>query len=235
VHQQVIDRVRARLGTGPPSDRAPDIGCEAGLSTAPLRRLSSTCLGIDPVEAMLRQGSTTALGVLFTVARAEALPVRSGSVDIVTAAGSLNYVDLDRFFPEVARVLSAGGTLVVYDFDPGRSFRDSPALDDWFAEWVRRYPAPAGYGNAVSPESLARGASAFSLSGHEHFEVGLTLDPDFYVGYAMTGTNIYHAIACGQRPADMRKWCEESLRPVFSGEPREVLFRGYVAYLGVDI
>ena len=50
------------------------------------------------------------------------------AVDIVTAAGSLNFADLGRFFPDAARVLRAEGALIVYDFSAGRRFPEAEEL-----------------------------------------------------------------------------------------------------------
>ena len=62
----------------------------------------------------------------FAAGVAEAIPLGDRSVDLITAAGSLNYVDLDVLLPEAARVLMPDGVLVVYDFSAGRSFRPQP-------------------------------------------------------------------------------------------------------------
>ncbi len=231
VHPHVIERVRAHLGLRGPLDRALDVGCGAGLSTGPLRELARWRLGTDPVEMMLRSGPTVAPGAHFAAARAEALPVRSRSIDLITAAGSLDYADLDRFFPEAARVLAPDGALVVYDFSPGRTFRDSTALDDWYEEFVRRYPRPRRKGRPLDPEMLARRASGFQLRGQERFEVRVTLDAASYADYALTETNVAHAIRNDESRATIRDWCASSLGPVFDGTTRAVLFRAYLAYL----
>jgi ubiquinone/menaquinone biosynthesis C-methylase UbiE len=44
---------------------------------------------------------------------AEAIPLHDRSVDLISAAGSLNYANLDLFFPEAARVLVPGGRLAL--------------------------------------------------------------------------------------------------------------------------
>jgi len=167
-------------------------------------------------------------------ARAEALPVRSGSIDLMTAAGSLNYADLDLFFPEARRVLKDTGTLVVYDFSQGRSFSTNGDLDKWFDQFLARYPAPPDPINRLDPEILARIANGMRLTAHEHFEIGLPITPGFYVDYIMTETNISYAVAHGAAESDIRAWCEASLAQVFAGQEREVLFRGYIAYLGLQ-
>jgi len=230
VHPRVIDRVQPWLG--PARMRtAVDIGCGAGLSTQPLLHLADRCVGLDPAEAMVAFARGTVPRASFVVARAEALPFAAGSVDLLTAAGSLNYADLDRFFPEAARVLAPGGALVVYDFSPGRSFPASDRLDRWFEAFMTRYPAPATRGHSLSPSALARVAPGFTLCHGEDFEVGLSLSPEFYVSYVLTETNVEEAVRAGASIDDIRAWCTGTLAPVFEGSAREVLFRGYVAHL----
>jgi SAM-dependent methyltransferase len=234
VHPRVIERVLAQLGSAQKFPCVLDVGCGAGLSTRPLIQAADLCIAFDPAEAMAQWGATVAPGAIFLVARAEAMPFRSGSVDLMTAAGSLNYTDLDLFFPEALRVLKTTGTLVVYDFSQGRSLRDCDDLDMWFDQFLVRYPAPPDPINHLDPERLGRIAGGMHLSAHEHFEIGLPVSPQFYVDYIMTETNISHAVARGAKEADIRAWCETSLVSVFAGQEREVLFRGYIAYLQVD-
>jgi SAM-dependent methyltransferase len=231
LHAPILERVREHLGLVRPVDRALDVGCGAGLSTRPLAAIARSSIGIEPSEAMLKLGVTVAPSALFVVGRAEALPVRSHSIDIITAAGSLNYTDLNQFFPEARRVLRHDGVLVVYDFSAGRTLRGPDALDEWFAEFMRRYPAPRDSALEISPEFLASYDSSFRMTGHEYFEIGLTLTPRFYLEYILTETNVAEAVRRGIPEAEIRGWCSETLGAVFGGEAREVFFRGYFACL----
>ena len=232
VHPRVIERVIKHLGSSKKFACVLDVGCGAGLSARPLVPAAELCIAFDPAEAMVKWGATVAPGAVFMAARAEALPVRSGVIDLMTAAGSLNYANLDLFFPEARRALKDTGTLVVYDFSQGRSFSASGDLDKWFDQFLARYPAPPDPINRLDPEILARIANGMRLTAHEHFEIGLPVTPGFYVDYIMTETNISYAVAHGAAEADIRAWCETTLAPVFAGQEREVLFRGYIAYLG---
>lgn len=230
VHPYVLELVRERLALTMPLARALDVGCGAGLSTSPLRGIAGFCLGIDPVEAMVHGSPARAVGVRFAAARAEALPVRTASVDVITAAGSLNYADLDEFFPDAARVLRREGALIVYDFSPGRRFPDSDALDLWFTEFLRRYPKEEGSAASLDPALLAASAAGFQLAGSEEFEVALRMDPAAYCNYLLTETNVAHAIARGEDATGIRGWLESTLAGVFDGEARDVLFTGYLAH-----
>ena len=170
-------------------------------------------------------------GASFLVGSAEALPFRSRSMDLVTAAGSLNWVDLDRFLPEAARVLVSRGLLVVYDFFQGDSFRDSPALGRWFAGFSARHPLPADAGREIGPDVLASADGPFRLESHEDFEIDVPFSLESYVDYVMSEANVTAALRSGADEEKIRSWCRETLAPVFGDETHEVVFGGYVAYM----
>ena len=112
---------------------------------------------------------------------AEAIPLRDRSVDLITAAGSLNYANLDLFFPEAARVLLPHGVLVVYDFSPGRSFRDcnqpGRVVCRFLSTAILRLRNEA---RELSPGNSGRtGFADFACSSHEHFEIGIPMTPSF--------------------------------------------------------
>ena len=230
LHAIIVEKSRRLLPVSRPASRAIDIGCGAGLSTRALATVARTCIGMEPAEAMLHAAAQSGYDVAFVVGRAEELPFQGQSADLVTAAGSLNYVgDFERSMAEVCRVLAPGGTLVVYDFSAGRRFRDSPALGEWFERFRTRYPVPAGSARPLDPASLAATVRGLAPSAHEVFEIALELDPEFYLNYMMTETNVVHAQQAGIPAPEIRAWCQAGLAPVFAGEPRTVLFDGYLA------
>jgi SAM-dependent methyltransferase len=231
IHPLVMELVMARLKPAGRFRRALDVGCGAGLSTRAVFASVEQTIAIDPYESMLRFGASVAPGAHFLAARAEELPVRSNSIDLITAAGSLNYTDLRLFFPEAVRVLRGEGWLVVYDFSQGRRFSDSPALDTWFNEFLARYPAPPDPINHLDGETLGRVCQPLRMDFHQPFEVGVTLSHEFYVNYMMTETNISNAVACGATEPEIRVWIASSLQPVFDGKDHEILFNGYFACL----
>src|SRR5258708_35168102 len=157
--------------------------------------------------------------------------VRSHSVDLIPAAGSLNYVDLNAFFPEARRVLVPQGLLVVYDFSPGRSFDGETSLDEWFRDFCLRYPYPPNEAAALTPAVLGPLATGFQMQAQDNFEIGLRLTLGFYVNYMLTETNVAAAVRRGVPVSEIRSWCEKTLPGVWNGRERDVLFRGYFACL----
>jgi SAM-dependent methyltransferase len=229
VHARVIEQVYRQSGRKEPFQRALDVGCGAGVSTRALTGFVERSVGLEPAEAMLKWASTIAPSADFLVGRAEAIPLRDRAVDLITAAGSLNYASLDLFFPEAARVLMPGGMLVVYDFSPGRSFRDRAGLEEWFSSFCSRYPPPANEARTLNPDILAEVGRGFRVDSHQQFEIGIMLTPGFYLDYMMTETNVASAVRSGVPHSKIRSWCAETLAPLWNGLEREVLFRGYFA------
>ena len=121
------------------------------------------------------------------------------------------------------------GVLVVYDFSAGKSFRTEGSLDEWFSRFFSRYPPPVREARELSPSILAELNSGFRVDTHQHFEIGITLTPDFYLDYVMTETNVAAAMRRGVPHSEIRSWCAETLQHVWKGADREVLFRGYFA------
>jgi len=227
VHPHIIRRLHEILGSAAPAARALDIGCGAGLSTAALDPLARSVVGLEPARAMLTHRLAVAPRAAFVAASAEHLPFASRAFDIVTAAGSLNYVELGMFLPEVSRVLADDGVMVVYDFSAGRRLRSDGRLDEWFGRFERRYPPRPGYDMDV--RALPYGGAGLRLTSYEEFEVAVPMTRHAYVGYVMSETGVELAVARGISEAGIREWCESSLAGLLTDAPRDVLFDAYLA------
>lgn len=227
VHAHVVERIGRRLGQR--VGLALDIGCGTGLSTRALHGIAERAVGMEPYVAMLRWSRSVAPEASFIAGRAEEMPVRSHSVPLLAAAGSLNWVDLSRFFPEARRVVKDDGALVIYDFGQGRDVAGSGKLGDWHEEFKRRYPSPPC--RTINPETLASDTPGFVLRTAEEFAVPISIAPEFYLEYALTETNVAAAVRNGVPEGEIRRWCEDTLGAVFQGEAQEVTFRGFIAYL----
>ena len=232
VHPSIIGLLRA-WRRGARVAIAADVGCGAGLSTRALLDIADWCVGFDPSEPMIRAARRVSPGARFVIASAEAMPLASGTIELLTAAGSLNYVQfLDAVWTEARRVLTRRGTLAVYDFSPGRSFAGGPELAGWFDAFVARYPYPRSQARSLSPGVLSEVADGFAVEHTDTFELSLPMTCESYVSYLLTETNVQAAVSAGAPLDSVRSWCMAGLSPVFAGRVQDITFRGYLACLG---
>jgi SAM-dependent methyltransferase len=119
-------------------DVAVDLGAGTGLFSRALAERVATVVAVEPdarMRGVLRDRSpdVRAIGAV-----SEALPVRDGVADVVTASSSWHWMDPDRAVPEIARVLRPGGRLAVIWTSRDREvewvrsldrLRTSPALE----------------------------------------------------------------------------------------------------------
>jgi SAM-dependent methyltransferase len=227
VHEQILANVRLARQ----AHQALDVGCGAGLSTAALAPLARRVIGLEPIPAMLAYRRTVAPQAGFVIGRAERLPFATGSFDLVTAAGSLNYADFPSALAEIARVLTPDGTFLLYDFSPGRQSAGDDKLERWFASFEQRFPWPTDW-QPLDARELPLAAYGLQLLDFIDVETRLSMDVDAYLRYALSETNVEHSIATGSCGQDeVRDWCHTTLESVFAAGPVTVVIRGQVATL----
>lgn len=228
VHEQILSRMTRHFATR--FARALDVGCGCGLSTRALDVLVEEVFGVEPVAAMLRLAPTVAPGAKFVAGIAEKLPFRSGSVDLITGAGSLNYVELDLFLAEAARVLSDNGVLAVYDFGQGNRSSTAFALAEWFQRYNQMFPAPQQDGRFLDPVTLRESTHGYRVLAQESFVVEALMTRRSYIEYILTETNVASAVRNGARLSAIRSWCEDTIAIAWPGSDevsQEILFPSY--------
>ena len=178
--------------------RVLDVGCGTGRVAAELAGRGCRVWGVDPEPAMVAQAAAAGGGA-FRVAAAERLPFRDGWFERALLRLVVHLVDRPRALPELARVLSPEGRLVLATFAPEHFegswlapyFPSLPAVDR------ARFPAPAalarelaraGFGEVgvrrltqrrtvARQEALARirgrFISSLALVGEEEYAAGL--------------------------------------------------------------
>ncbi len=166
---------------------------------------------------MVRSARTVGGGPHYTVGAAEAIPIASDVVDVMTAAGALNFVDLERFRSEAARVLVPKGVVVVYDFATGCRSSDAPGLERAYGDFASRWPRPTDGRHAIDAGVLA--AAGFSIRSGEPMTVPIAMNADAYVAYLMTETNVVAAVQRGEPVASVRQWCDERFSPLLTKSP----------------
>lgn len=102
---------------GEPSTNGLVWDCAAGNGQASLalgehfKRVFATDASVAQISA-----AQASAHVSYAAATAEACPLRSGSVALVTVAQALHWFDFDLFYAEVKRVLAPGGVIAVWSY-----------------------------------------------------------------------------------------------------------------------
>ena len=110
--QAVFDYLAAQC----PGRRAAwDCACGGGQATVALARHFESVTGTD-ASAQQIANATLHPRVQYRVASAEASGLESASVDLVTVAQALHWLDLDPFYAEVQRVLRDAGVIAVWTY-----------------------------------------------------------------------------------------------------------------------
>ena len=92
-----------------------EVGFGSGRALGPLGEQGWTVSGVDPAPAMLERARDRAPAAAdrLILGRAEELPFADDSFDVVVAVGALEYTDMERSVPEIARVLRPGGRAII--------------------------------------------------------------------------------------------------------------------------
>jgi SAM-dependent methyltransferase len=133
-----------------------DIGCGTGRYSRLLCALlpdGSRLVASDVSAAMLAQlkaGTRGHLpGVVPLLADAEELPLRTASLDLVTAFNCVHHFGLARFLTAAARVLAPGGQLFIYTRTPQQNARTI---------WGRYFPGFTEHEQRLHSEAALRDA-----------------------------------------------------------------------------
>lgn len=119
----------SQMLSGCPGGDLLDVGCGPGMMA---RRLLDTRPGdfritlVDRSSAMVEAAVRTVgrdASVTAMVGRAEALPFRDASFDVVLAMGVLEYTDLTAALEQIARVIRPGGLVLVTMLNPMSPYR----------------------------------------------------------------------------------------------------------------
>ena len=95
--------------------------------------------GIDVSAEQIRHAPTGNDRVRFSVGSADNLEFEDASMDLVTIAMALHWVDRDRFYSEVKRVLKPGGVLAAFGYNYLKVKLDNETANDILLNQVRPF------------------------------------------------------------------------------------------------
>lgn len=230
-HGTLNGHLRAACGIERRVPAALDVGCGTGQSSVALAELADRVLALDVSAAML-SAATPHPQVTYLLSPAEALPVETASVNLVTVGLALHWFDQPAFFTEAARVLVPGGHLVAYnDFFTG-NLADSDALAAFNDSYLARYPSPPRNLRPVAPGFISS-LGLMELPVHRYTRPQ-TFSADDFVDYLLTQSNTLAAIDAGREaPESLRAALLTDLGPIFStAHNRTFVFGGEVRVWG---
>jgi SAM-dependent methyltransferase len=109
----LYDAIEVRTGCGA-GRLALDLGCGTGFVTASLGRRGWCAAGVDFSAPMLAAARADLPDARLVRARAEVLPVRSGTASLVTAGTAFHWMAPAETVAEMARVLEPGGWAAIF-------------------------------------------------------------------------------------------------------------------------
>ena len=111
---QLFDALESVMGQPLLRADVADVGAGTGISSRALAGRGAHVVAVEPSAGMLDVLASRTSAIAAVRGRAEALPLRDDSLDLVSFAQSFHWVDPLRAVAEAARVLHRGGVLAAW-------------------------------------------------------------------------------------------------------------------------
>lgn len=225
----LFDRLEA-LGVGTENQRVLDLGTGTGFLARGLSQRGSSVIGVDIDRELLavarRTSSEPVDNTGYIWARAEQIPIRESSVDVVIAGQCWHWFDRDRVCSEVQRVVVSGGTVVITHFDwlprDGNVVAETEQLIlDWNFDW------PGAGGNGFYPD-WTRDLSDTGFQNIEtfSFETIIEYSHEAWRGRIRASTGVGGSLS-DDEIREFDEQLDELLKSSFPDEPLEIPHRSF--------
>ena len=167
-----------------------DLGAGTGKLTRSLGTLGHRVTAIEPLPEMLELLPAAAPGAAAILGNAEIIPLPDAYADVVTAAQSFHWFDLDLALPEIARVLRPHGRLALV-------WNKRDDREPWVAELSK----------TIGAETVERGDVEDPIEGSTFF--GPVQDAEFEWSQRVDRATLRDLVLsrsyCAIRPSDERE------------------------------
>ncbi len=145
-----------------------DLAAGTGKLTVDLVARHDRVIVVEPVVNMARHLKVDLPSIPMTRGIAESLPLRSGSVAVVSVAQAFHWFDIEPSLAELHRVLRPGGHLVVV-------FNERDESVDWAHQWTE-IVVQGGGGRPYPPRADVPWSQELAQSGLFLVDAEMTLD-----------------------------------------------------------
>lgn len=221
-HPLVLSRLAPHLKG---RDLGADVACGTGLSSLALADLVTEVRAFDASAAMLAQAAPHPR-VTYAQAPAEALPLETGKLDVMTVAQAFHWFDRAAFLSEARRTLKPGGVLALYDDFFLGEMEGQPDFGAFAKTYMARYPTPPRHREPFG-EAEAR-AAGFTFH-EERWKHPLALTQSQLVAYLLTHSNTLAATESGAATLnEIADWLGGQLAPFYAGSGTQNVVYGAV-------
>ena len=226
---ELFDRLKA-AGVETENRRVLDLGTGTGFLARELRQRGSSVIGVDLDRELLavarRASREGADRTAYIRAKAEQIPIRENSVDLVTAGQCWHWFDRDQVCSEVQRVITSGGTVVITHFDwqpRNRNVVDTTEqlILDWNPDW------PGAGGTGFYPD-WTRNLSEAQFQNIETFSFETTVEysHEAWRGRIRASAGVGGSLS-EEEIREFDEQLDDHLQSSFPDEPLEVPHRSF--------
>lgn len=229
LHKQVIEKFQEII-IKTNFKRGLDVGCGAGLSTKALKDICDFVIGTDISPEMIKVAKEVCnedANIKYMVSKAEKISLEE-KVDVVTAAGVVQWIEKDIFLDNMKNLLHINGFLLIYDFAISDKMLQCPAYTEWWHnEYLKEFPKP--YRNEHQWEEKDVLPYGFRMLK----QVLLNMEYDFtlssFIEFMMIQSNVNIKIESGEKTVEsVYNWFEKTLSEIFRNSKKTVMFHGYL-------
>lgn len=168
--------------------------------------------------------------IQFYCAKAEDTCIPSEPYDIVTVAGVISWVDKRLFFNKMNEVMSDNGLLVIYDFWITNTMENNKMYKDWYDNhYLKEFPKPKRNEEEIIIEEFTK---ELMFEKKVIYKTVYEFALKEFVDFMMIQSNVNVTIEKGNKNIeDVSEWMYKTLKPIFEGEKRNLVFEGYSWYL----